>query len=100
MCGTCLKWEHTYFMIHLDNEQDCVVPNLCVDLLLHVPILFMSARVIILDCFPQQLPYRAKIAYRTLCAMCIAREKVECTFSCGIVEGSSALQRDSRGLIE
>ena len=50
----CLKWEHSYLMIHLDNERDCVVPDLCADLLPHIPITFMSARIIILDRFLRQ----------------------------------------------
>ena len=42
-------------MIHLDNERDCVVPDLCAHLLPYVPIMFMSARIIILDRFLRQV---------------------------------------------
>ena len=48
---TQLTQEREYLMIHLDNERDCVVPDLCVDLTPHVPITFMSARIIVLDRF-------------------------------------------------
>lgn len=45
-------------MILLDNERDCVVPDLCTDLILQIPIMFMSARIIILDRFLRQVYVR------------------------------------------